>query len=120
MARAMGSIWVRNGHEVTVSSWDVAEAASAGAEIRGSAISVDQIGELSEVVVLATTWSGARDALITLGDVPGQIVWSIVNPVKTDYSGLEIGTTTSGSEELSKLVPRSSFVASWPPFADAL
>jgi len=35
-------------------------------------------------------------------------------------SGLVLGTTTSGSEELAKLVPRAAFVAGWPPFAEVL
>jgi 8-hydroxy-5-deazaflavin:NADPH oxidoreductase len=47
-------------------------------------------------------------------------VWSIVTPLRPDLSGLVVGTTTSGSEELAKVVPGAAFVAGWPPFADVL
>ena len=40
--------------------------------------------------------------------------------MKSDYSGLQVGTTSSGAEELAKLAPESRFVAALPPFAEVL
>src|SRR5215469_2783791 len=66
--------------------------------------------------VIATPWVRApSSALKAAGPLEGKVIWSIVNPFKPDLSGLALGPTTSGSEELAKLDPRAAFVAGWPP-----
>lgn len=74
----------------------------------------------ADVVVLATPYQAAPSSLSSAGDLSGKVLWSIVNPLKSDFSGLEVGTTSSGADELAKLVPRARFVAALPPFAEVL
>lgn len=74
----------------------------------------------ADIIVLATPYQAAPDALRAAGDLSGKLLWSIINPLKQDFSGLEVGTNTSGAEELAKLAPNARFVAALPPFAEVL
>ena len=123
MTRALGKRFVGEGHQLVISySRDAAKLEKAAADIGGGtrAGSPEEAATFGDVVILATGWDGAADALEAAGSLDGKVVWSIVNPLKPDYSGLRMGTTTSGSEELAKLAPRAAFVAGFPPFADVL
>jgi predicted dinucleotide-binding enzyme len=123
MTKALGRHLVGKGHRLVVSySRDAAKleqvARDLGGDTRGAA--PEEAARFGEVVLLATGWDGAAAALRAAGPLDGKVVWSIVNPLKADLSGLAVGTATSGSEELAKVVPKASFVAGWPPFADVL
>ena len=50
----------------------------------------------------------------------GKVVWDATNPLKADMSGLEVGTTTSGGEEIARTAPGARVVKAVPPFADVL
>jgi 8-hydroxy-5-deazaflavin:NADPH oxidoreductase len=123
MTQALGRYFITQGHELLVSYSrnrdnleTVAKDLGGGTQV-GSPVDAARFGD---VVLLATGWDGAAPALKAAGALDGKVLWSIVTPLKPDYSGLTLGTTTSGSEELAKLVPRAGFVAGWPPFAEVL
>ena len=123
MTTALGQKFVGAGHTLLVSySRDRAKLAKVAAEIGGGtqAGTPSEAAAFGDIVLLATGWEGAAEALKAAGSLAGKVVWSIVNPLKADYSGLRLGTTTSGSEELAKLVPDAAFVVGFPPFADVL
>src|SRR5262249_8566159 len=50
----------------------------------------------------------------------GKVLWDCTNALKSDLSGLVIGTNTSGGEEVAKLVPQARVVKAIPPFAEVL
>jgi hypothetical protein len=54
-----------------------------------------------EVVVLATPWPATEAAVKSAGDLSGKILIDCTNPLKADLSGLEIGHTTSGGEQVA-------------------
>jgi predicted dinucleotide-binding enzyme len=54
-----------------------------------------------EVVVLATPWPATQAALQSAGSLAGKIVIDCTNPLRADLSGLEIGHTTSGAEQVA-------------------
>jgi len=60
------------------------------------------------------------DALRGCGDLGAKPVWDCTNPIKPDFSGLEIGTTTSAAEELQAAFPSATIVKGIPPFAEVL
>jgi 8-hydroxy-5-deazaflavin:NADPH oxidoreductase len=65
--------------------------------------------EGAEVVLLSVPWP----AVSSLGkELPLQnkIVIDCVNPLKPDFSGLALGTTTSGAEFLQDLAPKAKVV----------
>jgi predicted dinucleotide-binding enzyme len=49
-----------------------------------------------------------------------KILWDCTNALKPDMTGLLIGTTTSGGEEVAKLAPWAKVVKAIPPFAELL
>jgi 8-hydroxy-5-deazaflavin:NADPH oxidoreductase len=122
MATALGAIWAKRGHAVMISlSRDPGKLASAalaiGPAVTGTAA---EAAQFADVVVLATVWGASRDAIAAAGGLKEKVVFSIVNPLKRDLTGLEVGTTTSGNEELAREARDARWVAGWPPFAEVL
>jgi 8-hydroxy-5-deazaflavin:NADPH oxidoreductase len=123
MTNALGRRFVKSGHRLVVSySRDRTKLEKTAQDLGGGtrAASPEEAAHFGDVVLLAAGWDGAAAALKAAGSLAGKTVWSIVTPLKPDLSGLVVGTTTSGSEELAKVVPGAAFVAGWPPFADVL
>ena len=52
----------------------------------------------SDVVVLATPWESAEDAVRGMGDLSGRVLIDCTNPLAKDLSGLTHGHSTSGGE----------------------
>jgi predicted dinucleotide-binding enzyme len=123
MTNALGRRFVNGGHTLVVSySRDRRKLEKTAEDLGGGtrAASPEEAARFGDVVLLATGWDGAATALKAAGSLAGRTVWSIVTPFKPDLSGLVVGTTMSGSEELATVVPGAAFVAGWPPFADVL
>jgi 8-hydroxy-5-deazaflavin:NADPH oxidoreductase len=106
----MGSAFVKQlhaaGHQVTVSSKN-GEKASALASQYSGVRATDAKGAANgqEVVILATPYGAAVEALRAAGDLRGKVVLDISNPLTPDYMGLTIGHSTSAAEEIAKAVP---------------
>ncbi len=64
----------------------------------------------ADVVIVATPYAQAADALRALGDLRGKTVIDITNPLTTDYMGLTIGHATSAAKEIAKTVPGAEVV----------
>lgn len=123
MASAMGRRLLENGHKLLLSySRDPSKlqetAKALGGETRAG--TPEEAARFADVLLLSVRWEGGPAALKAAGPLEGKVIWSIVNPLRPDLSGLVVGTTTSGSEELAKLAPGARFVAGWPPFAEVL
>jgi 8-hydroxy-5-deazaflavin:NADPH oxidoreductase len=67
--------------------------------------------EGAEVILLAVPWSATFSLLQSLGDsLDGKILIDCVNPLNASFSGLDLGYTTSASEEIAKRVPRAHVI----------
>jgi predicted dinucleotide-binding enzyme len=55
-----------------------------------------------EVIVLATPWPATEDAVKSAGSLSDKIVIDCTNPLTPDFTGLEVGHTTSGAEKVAK------------------
>lgn len=111
----MGSAFVkqltRAGHQVVVAARSLVKAeAVAAANPRSTARALANAAEQAEVIVLATAFADAVDALKSAGDLRGKVVIDITNPLTADYMGLTIGHTTSAAEEIAKAVPEARVV----------
>jgi predicted dinucleotide-binding enzyme len=115
--------WVKNGHRVMLSysrnesklrdaARNLGENASSGSP-RDAAV-------FGDVVVLTVPWAAVTEALKAAGPLAGKILFSTVNALKADMSGLAVGTTTSAAEEIAKLAPGSVVVGAIPSFAELL
>ncbi|MBV8730964.1 MAG: NAD(P)-binding domain-containing protein [Acidobacteriia bacterium] len=113
---------VPQGHAVMLSYSRDSEKLKALAQSLGARTgSPAEAAEFAEVLVLATPWGATSEALEQAGQpTKPKILWDCTNPLKPDMSGLEIGTTTSGGEEVAKLAPWANVVKAIPPFAEVL
>jgi 8-hydroxy-5-deazaflavin:NADPH oxidoreductase len=57
----------------------------------------------SQILLLATPWQETESVIRSLGTLAGKILIDATNPIAADFSGLEVGHSTSGAE----------LVASW-------
>jgi 8-hydroxy-5-deazaflavin:NADPH oxidoreductase len=57
---------------------------------------------MQKLIVLATPWQSTEEAVRTCGDLRGKTIIDCTNPLKSDFSGLEIGFSTSGGEFISE------------------
>ncbi|MFO0983534.1 MAG: NADPH-dependent F420 reductase [Planctomycetota bacterium] len=105
---------VRAGHRVLLGVRDPKDAKVAALHAalgeHASVGTVAQAAAFGEVVVLATPWIGTRDALQKAGDLRGKVLIDCTNPLKGDLSGLELGHTTSGGEQVAKWAPGARVV----------
>lgn len=99
------------GHQVTVSSRTAAKASALAEQNPGvrSAL-LDRAAEGQEVVILATPYDEAVNALRAVGDLTGKVVIDITNPLTPDYMGLTVGHSTSAAEEIARAVPEAVLV----------
>lgn len=113
---------IPNGHAVMLSfSLDMEKLNATAAELGAHAGTVAEAVQFADLVVLATPWAVTSDALGQTGSVQAKkIMWDCTNALKPDLSGLAIGTTTSGAEEIAKLAPWATVVKAIPPFAQML
>lgn len=102
---ALGKGWARKGHSVMFGVRDASDPQltsllkQAGANARSG--SVPEAAAFGEVVVFATPWPATQDAVRSAGNLSGKILLDCTNPLKPDLSGLEVGLTTSGGEQVA-------------------
>lgn len=123
MGSGLGKIWVQNGHKLMFSYSrneiklkDMAQSVGSSASI-GTPAEAAQFGE---VVLLSVPYAVVEDALEAAGSLNGKILFSCVNALMPDMSGMAVGTTTSAAEEIAKLAPGACVVEALPVFAEVL
>ena len=112
MGRAFAARLAAAGHDVTITTKDAAHAEAAAQAAGGSvrAVSRDQVAQGADLLILATYFPDAADALRAAGDLAGKTVVDISNPVTPDFSALTLGFSTSAAEEIQKAVPQANVV----------
>jgi predicted dinucleotide-binding enzyme len=120
----IGKRLAAKGHEILVSFSKTPEALEKAAFIIGEGAktgSVEQAVAHGAVVLLATPWGVTLETVRGLAtELAGKILWDTTNPLKQDMSGLQIGTETSGGEEVAKSAPGALVVKAIAPFAEVL
>ncbi|MBS1230796.1 MAG: oxidoreductase, coenzyme F420-dependent [Proteobacteria bacterium] len=106
----MGSAFVkqlaRAGHQVSVTARHLEKAQALAAAHTGvGAIAIADAAASADVLILATGYGDAVDALQSAGDLTGKVVIDISNPLTADYMGLTLGYSTSAAEEIAKALP---------------
>jgi 8-hydroxy-5-deazaflavin:NADPH oxidoreductase len=101
----LGRRWARGGHSVIFSSRhpESEEMKQLVAAVGGSARSagVADAVAASEVLLLATPYEAAHDALRSAGDLGNRVLIDATNPLLEDLSGLSVGRTTSAAEQVA-------------------
>ena len=103
----IGRAWAKAGHRVVFGVPDPADpkAQSATGDTTATVSTVADAAAGAEVILLATPWPVARDALQAAGDLSGKIVIDATNPLTPDFSWLEDGYTVSGAERVAGWAP---------------
>jgi predicted dinucleotide-binding enzyme len=110
----LGAAWANRGHQVFFAVRDAADPklkellARVGGKAR--AASVKDAAAAAEVAALTVPWPAAQDALHSAGDLSGKILLDCTNPLKPDLSGLTVGYTASGAEQVAAWVPGARVV----------
>jgi 8-hydroxy-5-deazaflavin:NADPH oxidoreductase len=73
-----------------------------------------------EVIVLAVPFTAVDSALAEAGPLGDRVLWSCVNALKPDFSGLAVGFDTSAAETIAARAQGARVVAAIPPFANAI
>ena len=123
MGASMGRIWANCGHSVLFSYSRSQEKLTKAADKAGNNAKTGTPAEavaFGDVILLSVPWSQVNNALEAAGEIENKILFTCVNALKPDMSGLEVGTTTSAAEEIAKLVPQAKVVEALPPFSQIL
>ncbi|MGP0075586.1 MAG: NADPH-dependent F420 reductase [Bryobacteraceae bacterium] len=102
---ALGSRWAKVGHEVLFGTRDPQgvemQQLAAKASGKTRAATLAEAAREGEVLLLAMPWPVTQQVFAGLGDLNGKLLIDATNPLLPDLSGLALGTTTSGAEQVS-------------------
>jgi 8-hydroxy-5-deazaflavin:NADPH oxidoreductase len=116
MGGKLGTLFARAGHEVVFSyARSERKLQRLARQARGSARAgtVRAAAEQAEALLLAVHWSRVPEVLRQAGDLAGKVVLTCSLPMSADDTELVIGRTSSGAEELAKMVPRANVVSAF-------
>jgi hypothetical protein len=116
MGSKLGTLFARAGHEVVFSYArskakldKLAKAAGANAH----AGTPREAAQDADVLLLAVHWLRTDDVLREAGDLSGKVIVTCSLPMDAGNTGLVIGRTISGAEELAKKVPKAKVVCAF-------
>lgn len=116
MGGKLGTILARAGHEVVFSyarSEQKLQALARDARGKARAGTPREAAQGADAVLLAVHWSRTGDVLKQAGGLAGQVVVTCSLPMNDDNTALVVAHTSSGAEELARLVPRARVVAAF-------
>ena len=102
---ALGKAWKKRGHEIVfgVRDPESAKARSLAKQFPNAHLLLNgAAAQKAEFIVLATPWQSTEEAVRTCGDLQGKTIIDCTNPLKSDFSGLEVGFSSSGAEIISE------------------
>jgi 8-hydroxy-5-deazaflavin:NADPH oxidoreductase len=113
IGKAIGIWAAKAGHEVYFSSRNAGHAREA-AQVAGKnskAGTAAEALEKADLVLFAVPFSVAKDLLTEIGPLlENKVLIDVTNPLKSDFSGLSIGLTTSAAEEIQKMIPKTKVI----------
>ena len=116
MGGKLGTIFSRAGHEVIFSyarSEQKLKTLARNAKGNARHGTPGEAAQEADAVLLAVHWSRVNDVLKKAGDLSGKAVITCSLPMNDDDTGLVIGHTSSGAEELKKRLPKARVVAAF-------
>jgi predicted dinucleotide-binding enzyme len=119
MGGKLGTIFARAGHEVVFSYARHPEKLERLARDAGDAGGTARAGtpqeaaQNADALLLAVHWSRIDDLLAQAGDLSGKVIVTCSLPMNADDTGLVLGHTTSGAEELAKKVAKARVVCAF-------
>jgi predicted dinucleotide-binding enzyme len=118
LGAALGERFAQRGHAIMFGGG--ASAQDAALRLKARVGSNSETAAFGDVVILAVPFAAIDGALADAGSLRGRVVWSCVNALRPDYTGLAIGFDNSAAEEVARAAPGARVVAAVPPFANAI
>lgn len=118
LGTALGERLGERGH--TIMFGGGASAQDAAVRQRARVGSNAETAAFGDVVILAVPFAAIDVALAEAAPLRGRVLWSCVNALNPDYTGLVVGFDNSAAEEVSRRAPGALVVAALPPFAHAI
>ena len=118
LGTALGERFATTGHEIMFGGG--ASAQDAAVRLHAEVGSNAETAAFGDVVILAVPFSAIDAALADAGPLRGRVLWSCVNALRPDYTGLAIGFDNSAAEEVARRAPGARVIAALPPFANAI
>jgi len=116
MGGKLGTLFARAGHEVVFSyarSADKLKRLAHGAGRNARAGTPAEAAQDADALLLAVHWSRLHDVLQQAGDVSGKVVVNCSLPMNADNTELVVAHTSSGLEELARIVSQARIVAAF-------
>src|SRR6267143_3084815 len=116
MGGKLGTLFARAGHEVVFSYARSEEKLKRLArEAKGKARhgTPREAAQEADAVLLAVHWSRVDDVLNVAGDLAGKVVITCSLPMNDDDTGLVVAHTSSGAEELARMIPKARVVSAF-------
>lgn len=118
LGTALGGRLAERGH--TIMFGGGASAQDAAVRQRARVGSNAETAAFGDVVILAVPFAAIDAALAHAAPLRGRVLWSCVNALKPDYTGLVVGFDNSAAEEVARRAQGALVVAALPPFAHAI
>ena len=116
MGGKLGTIFARAGHEVVFSYARSREKLNRLAHDAGKSARVGTPGEAvqdADALLLAVHWSQVDDVLNEAGDLSGKVIVTCSLPMNADNTELVVAHSSSGAEELAKMIPEARVVSAF-------
>ena len=116
MGGKLGTLFARAGHEVVFSyARSGAKLKKLARDARGNARAAtpNEAAKESDALLLAVHWSRIDDVLNQAGDLSGKVIVSCSLPMNANNTELVVAHTSSGAEELAKMIPKARVVSAF-------
>src|SRR5260370_5413851 len=116
MGGKLGTLFARTGHEVVFSyarSEEKLKTLARDARGKARAGTPREATQEADAVLLAVHWSRIEDVLNQTGDLSGKVILTCSLPMNDDNTELVVAHTSSGAEELAKMIPKARVVAAF-------
>jgi hypothetical protein len=116
MGGKLGTIFARAGHEVVFSyarSNDKLKKLARDAHGNARAGTPGEAAKQADAILLAVHWSRMDDVLKQAGDLSGKVIVTCSLPMDTGNTKLIVANSSSGAEELAKMIPKARVVSAF-------
>lgn len=118
LARALGTGWVRAGHEVTIGGRSAAKSRAAAAAVGGTPAEPAEVGRGRDAVLLAVLWSGVGELIGLAGGPAGNLAGTpLIDPTNAVEHGVGVLLTDgSAAERIAELAVGAQVVKAFHLF----
>lgn len=116
MGGKLGTIFARAGHEVVFSyarSEQKLKQLARESKGKARAGTPGEAAQEADAVLLAVHWSRMAEVLKQAGDLSGKLIVTCSLPMDTGNTKLIVASTSSGAEQLAKMIPKARVVSAF-------